>query len=133
MDDINPIQDLQFQLIRQVRFNLCDGARVVDDLLANRSLWRGVIMDRAVYRLRLMPGESEESDFINLIKLRDIQWGVWNVDNLYVLSSGADDDALFALAQTWSADEVYWIEGEEAGSRLGVSPTDARILSVWWD
>lgn len=33
-EPINKVQQLQFELLRDVRYNLFDGAKVVDDLLA---------------------------------------------------------------------------------------------------
>ncbi len=72
MKKINKIQKLQFKLIRNSSFNSLDGNQVVDDLLNNRELWDGVIIDR--------PG----SGCIDLIKLRDIEDNLWNTDTIYV-------------------------------------------------
>ena len=67
-----------------------------------------------------------------LIKLRDLGQGDWNVDTLYVLSSGANDRLLRKLAHRWHADVVNWVSGAAAGRLLGESAS-ARILEVWWD
>jgi hypothetical protein len=115
---ISKIQSLQFDLMRRSTFNDFDGPRVVRDLLAHRSLWCGAVMDR------LGPDA--------LIKLRDIGMNYWNVDTLYVLSSGKNDAALAALAHRWHADEVVWVGGADASALLGTSERH-RILEVWWD
>ncbi len=67
-----------------------------------------------------------------LIKLRDIGTNDWNVDTLYVLSSGANDASLSALARHWQADEILWVTGRAASKLLGTSGR-YRILEVWWD
>ena len=110
--------------MRIATFNEFDGALVVESLLEHRDLWRGVVMDRSAYQAP-----------IDLIKLRDIEHGYWNVDTVFVLSSGVDDAQLEQLANTWAADEVDWYEGEAAGLLLGAWGTQPppRILRVWWD
>ena len=70
----------------------------------------------------------------DLIKLRDLDKNIWNVDTLDVLSSGADDNALRRLASGWHADSVDWISGSEADKLLGQwGAGRQRILEVWWD
>lgn len=71
----------------------------------------------------------------SLIKLRDIAGGHWNVDTLYILSSGADDVALARLAQHWDADARYWVSGGKAAALLGEAGPGLhpRILEIWWD
>jgi len=118
---ISKIQALQFELIRRSSFNNFDGVRVTRDLLRHRRLWCGVIMDRL--------GNDA------LIKLRDIGSNEWNVDTLYVLSSGVNDRALSALARRWHSDALQWVRGAAADDLLGeggVYP-HRRILEVWWD
>lgn len=131
---ISDMQLLQFNIMRHSSFNEFDGDRVVDSLIANRRLWRGVVMDRAGHTgMNPRPIES----VICLIKLRDIEDDVWNVDTVFILPSGVDDNALFQLAESdeWAADEVDWIVGREAQSMLGSYGADvpSRILRVWWD
>ncbi len=67
-----------------------------------------------------------------LIKLRDMGANDWNVDTLYLLSSGANDRSLSALARHWQADEIRWVTGRAASELLGTSGS-FRILEVWWD
>ena len=106
-------QELQLELIRRASFNDFDGDRVADDLLLHRELWSGALIDG-----------------LGLVKLRDLDQDVWNVDTLYVLSSGRDDESLEALARTWKPDALGWQEGDEAGSALGVF--DGRRILVGW-
>ena len=111
---INQVQQLHLELIRLTSLNLGDGNAVVDDLLRHRGLWQAVLTDRA-----------------NLIKLRDMPDGYWNVDTLYIMSSGVDDDALLALAHTWHADTISWIRTDRPYHHsMGGSP--ARVLYVWY-
>jgi len=120
-------QELQFELMREARFNDFEPAQVIDDLIANRSLWHGAIMDSR-----------------GLLKLRDVD-ELWNVDTLYIASSGEDDAALEVLARQWHADEVDWIAKRGEPSRLSSdNPDDVNwfqgssikpfsVLRVWWD
>ena len=117
---IDAIQAIQFELMEKSSFNLFDGPRVVRDLRNHRRLWCGVVMDT---------GDG------SLLKLRDIGDNVWNVDTVYILSSGADDRALALLAQHWSADARSWVSGSAAEKLLGEAGPGfhRKILEVWWD
>lgn len=115
---IGAIQGLQFKLMEKSSFNYFDGPKVVRDLVHNRRLWCGALMDRS------------GRDF--LIKLRDIADNGWNVDTLYILSSGNNDKALRRLASRWNADEIIWVSGAQAETLLGETGA-RRILEVWWD
>jgi len=57
------------------------------------------------------------------------------VDTLLILASGEDDDALWPLASTWQADELTWLDQDQAASMFGASYIDigGRVLVVWWD
>lgn len=125
--ELSTPQQLQFQLMREARFNEFNPAPVIDDLLANRELWSGAVMDRAGWFAVHRGGEP-----VDLIKLRDIEAGYWNVDTLYILSSGKDDTRLELLAKGWQADEIGWLTGEQASAALG-SSQGGRVLRVWWD
>ena len=122
------VQDLQFELMERSSFNEFDGEQVVKDLKENDELWSGVIIDRAGYSSRY----HENTEPIDLIKLRDIGDDVWNADTVYILTTGENDDRLELIASKWEADEVDWIEGEPAGAMLG-SNVGHRVLRVWWD
>ena len=109
-------QELAFELMRSASFNEFDGVGVVSDLERHAHLWDAALMNRD-----------------DLVTLRDLPYGEWNVDTLYVLSSGQDDLALERLAAQWKADEVRWMSEDEAAQHLGESPPQRRILVVWWD
>jgi hypothetical protein len=119
-------QRLQLDLMRLATFNHFNGDRVVDDLLANRDLWLAALMMRPA---------GPSFDFIpNLIPLRDLSDGGWNVDTLYILARPGQKAALERLARAWQADELAWLEGEEAAQALGVSAqSDLQVLQLWWD
>ena len=124
---MNAIQELNLELIEKASFNNFDGKLVVSELRKNRSLWTAVVMDREYYESAAKDGGC------NLIKLRDLPDDMWNVDTVFILSSGKDDKLLMAVAKGWSADEISWIEGEKAGKLLGSFPAKQKILRAWWD
>jgi hypothetical protein len=111
-------QQLQLDLIRSSSFNLFDGDRVVRDLLERRDEWSAVLMDRD-----------------DLIKLRDLPDGHWNVDTLYVLARDPySAHALSELAEIWHADTVDVYGAERTDDELGGSPDDdCRVVAFWWD
>jgi hypothetical protein len=115
---VTKIQAIQLDLLRRSSFNNLDGTKVARALLNNRRLWCGALIDRL------------GSDA--LIKLRDLDENVWNVDTLYVLSSGANDRMLTRLARRWHPDAMSWVSGAAASRLLGDN-RPARILEVWWD
>jgi hypothetical protein len=117
---ISAIQAIQFELMAKSSFNYFDGRRVVRDLRNHRRLWCGVVMET---------GDG------SLLNLRDIGDNIWNVDTVYILSSGADDVVLARLAQHWSADARTWVSGSAAEKLLGEAGPEfhRRILEVWWD
>lgn len=115
------VQDLQFALIEQASFNSFDGSAVVASLKAHPGLWRGAIMKRD-----------------DLIPLRDIPNGYWNVDTLYILPVLGKESELEELASEWNADEISWLGGEQACGALGSYSPEGRanpraVLSIWWD
>lgn len=115
---ITKVQAIQLDLVRRSSFNNLNGSQVVRDLLGHRQLWCAALIDRL------------GSDA--LIKLRDLDGNYWNVDTLYILSSGANDPALARLAGRWHPDARSWVGGSAAKQLLGDS-RPARILEVWWD
>ena len=129
---MNKIQQLELEIIKNTEHNNFEGKRVAKDLEDNQFLWRGVIMDRMAI-IRVM---SSDKPFytagINLIKLRDIEQGIWNADTLFILSSESDDKKLEEMAKAWNADEVSWISEEQANMWLG-GGKNKRVLMVWWD
>lgn len=119
---MNIVQDLQFGLMREASFNGFDGQAVVDSLQANPDLWEGVVMDRADYYYR-DGGDKRHQEPVDLIKLRDIGAGHWNVDTVYILPVEGKEQEIENLARTWGADEIDWMQNMHVG----------RYLRVWFD
>ena len=122
---MNKVQDLNLELIKLASFNEFDGVQVVKDLIEHKDLWRGAVMGR-------YGGYSE------LIPLRDIQKGCWNIDTLMITPVKGREDELEVLAGGWQADEIDWIGAERACDMLGSSSPELRadnkqILRIWWD
>ena len=124
--EVNKVQELNLELISIASFNNFDGEQVVKDLLGHRDLWRGVVIDRADY------AQTASVETINLIKLRDIANGYWNVDTLYILPEKGKESELKAITATWGADEVDYESAEWSQRALG-GGEEATILRVWWD
>ena len=131
-DVINEVQEIQLRLIELVEYNELDGKSVANDLRSNPTLWRAAILDSESV---VKPSRSDYVVAINLIKLRDLPEGIWNVDTLFLLPETGREKQLEALARQWNADEIGWYGGEEAAERLGgggaIDPH--AILRVWWD
>jgi hypothetical protein len=113
---LSKAQELQLELIKDASFNCFDGPRVVEDLLKHRDLWKGVMMTR---------------DYAPLISLRDISI-CWNVDTLYLEPQEDREHELEKIVMAWNADELAWLDGEEASSKSGAYP-GIKLLRLWWD
>ena len=128
-------QRVQLMQIMEVSYNNFDAFRVVGDLMAYRDLWRGVVMDRGF----LMPDKIGKWSIAklcsDLIKLRDVAGGHWNVDTLFVLTTEDKEAALKQVAAAWRADETGEIVGDEAGQLLGIMPVPDgyKVVTFWWD
>jgi len=122
---IATVQELHLELIRRSRHNAFDGARVLADLLAQREAWQAVLFDTC--DLALSGGAS-------LIKLRDMDRNIYNVDTLYILA--VDEPAarrLAAFAEPWLADEVQIYSQKETNNLLGGCDDGPRLVTMWWD
>ena len=86
MEKINKTQKLVFELMKKATFNEFDGKKVVKDLIENRDLWRAVVMDREGYS-----PYNESLLVIDLIKLRDLEADVYNVDTVFILPADGDE------------------------------------------
>lgn len=135
-------QDLQFTLMRLATFNEFDGNTVADSLADHHDLWEGWILDRAAYgadydrrkrekeraeqlELGKEPEEKLAVEPIDLIRLRDIGAGYWNVDTLLILPvKGKEKDLELLAHKEWYADEIDWVDGQDCGR---------PVLRVWWD
>lgn len=123
VSEINKVQELNFELMKQATFNGFNGKKVVEDLIAHKELWEGVVMDREGY------GK------IDLIKLRDISDNYWNIDTVFILLKKENKAEVLKMAKKWGADEVDFITKEDAQSMMGYSSRedDKLLLRVWWD
>jgi hypothetical protein len=79
---------------------------------------------------------------VNLIVLRDLPHNLVNLDTLFLLAEPGQQDGLEALARGWDADEIDWIEQDEAFQAMGDSAVVNKsyaadrqrvVLRVWWD
>ena len=133
-DFLSRPQKLQFMLIAGKDFNAFESVPVLRDLLTQRQLWEGVIMDRGLLDPRDKSGFMTRLS-TDLIKLRDIAAGYWNVDTLFILAPEANIAPLQTLADKWHADEISVISGEQTDGLLGIARgvQPQRILTVWWD
>ena len=126
-------QKLELMLIMDARFNQFDPFRVVGDLLNNRGLWDGVLMTRG------STCEDEAGKYkmtrlqSDLITLRDLPRGYWNVETLFITHQPEHSAALAALAGNWLADDVSCESEDGTADLLGCSPPDSSILAAWWD
>jgi hypothetical protein len=133
-DFVSRAQKLQLMTMIEARFNAFDPFRVVGDLLRHRDRWRGVVMDRA---FPVTASGDRPYTYLSgdLIPLRDVESGHWNVDTLYLLIDSDQEAALRRLIDQWSADEVHVIEGEAVNSLLGAwgDNEGQKVVRVWWD
>ena len=133
VDEINEVQQLQFELMKKASFNFFDGEKVVKDLIVNKNLWKGAVIGRSQCAF----DESDlHKELIDLICLRDIANGLWNVDTVYILVEEGHENELEKLANTWKADEIWWMEDKTAQKCLGIGTREdysKKILCIWWD
>jgi len=133
---INEVQRLHLRLIELASFNSFNGQKVVKDLLNHIDWWEACLMDRLTGRIRFRKGGPSFSpvDNIDLIKLRDIPINSNNVDRIWIIPNKEKEDNLQALAETWKADLVQWIEPKDAGLLMGGFLKErTRLLTCWWD
>lgn len=127
-------QDLQFTLMRLATFNEFNGDAVADLLVEHSDLWEGWILDRSAYGAEYERRKLEEGPLppgklpvepIDLIRLRDIGAGYWNVDTLFILPrKGKEKDLELLARKEFYADEIDWVDGQDCGR---------PVLRVWWD
>lgn len=127
------VQDIQLELIRRTRFNTFDGERVCELLARYRGHWRAVLFDSLGLAPRDRPGALPVS---GLIKLRDLDTNIWNVDTLFVLTHTPEQAQELAVAfeesDTGAMPRVI-DDVEEADMALGTGRERYGLLKVWWD
>lgn len=117
MKKLNDIQLLNLNLMRKATFNNFEGDDVVDMLIKNKDLWKGLVMTRLK----------------DLIYLRDIEDNDWNVDTLFIIAEeGKEKDLELLVSKHFFADEVDYLEEKEVKDLLGTSK-ETKVLRVWWD
>ncbi|MFO0967770.1 MAG: hypothetical protein U0793_19585 [Gemmataceae bacterium] len=128
------VQEIQLELIRRTRFNAFDGPKIHDSLLRHRDLWIAVLFDQPGLCDYTRPGKLLTS---GLIKLRDLDDNIWNVDRLFILTKSHADAAGIARVaeeEDWSADIVRChTDEDEIGRALGTSERGFGVVTAWWD
>jgi hypothetical protein len=129
---ISPVQQQHLDLLRSAWGQQAEA--IITDLLACRSVWSAVMGGTLVG-----VGGGE------LIPLRDLSDGMWNIDTLYVLVKGDSDhrawaqDVLKLLAERWSS-EFTWLDTagpphqqERLAKLLGTGEPHLALARFWWD
>jgi len=116
---ISEAQQIQLDIIAKTNFNFFEGRKIAAWLKENHRMWRAVLLP------------------LDLISLRDMDDGHWHADTLYIYP---EDGWQFKLEEIikeqFHADEVHWIGGMSAMSKLGTSEVADKsyvILEAWWD
>jgi hypothetical protein len=127
------VQEIQLELIRRTRFNTFDGEKVCALLAHHREKWQAVLFDRPG-----LPNYDRPSRLLmsGLIKLRDLEDNIWNVDTLYVLTHTPQQARELALAFDESdtgAMPILCEDQEENDMALGTGRQVFGLLKVWWD
>ena len=131
---LTDVQAIQLELIKRATFNSFDGEMVVRDLLNHRDLWEACLMTRditAAINHHLPPTIAYDS--IDLIPLRDMGEGHWNVDTLYIIINNEKEREMKDLAKGWEADDSFLLPKKMVETRLGCSSFNKKVLCVWWD
>lgn len=135
----NSVQAIFLDLFRRVRFNLLDGERVVHDLLHHQDLWRAAYPARfsVPYRNRHDNTGKQVHPIIDLAMMRNVSWGMWPADMLYIWTDQDHLPELQKVAEQWQGEiGVFNPEepmDEEDLSMAGLFDDDHRVLWVWWD
>lgn len=125
------VQDIQLELIRRHRFNMFDGQKVYNFLMAHRHLWLGAVMDRFGYMTK-----DDTGIIWGLIKLRDLPGNIWNVDTLMVMTPSAETARELARLideADLGGEEAVVHSNDKACAALGSYPCNRGLVSVWWD
>jgi len=76
----------------------------------------------------MMPDPSR-----GLLHLRDHPENTWNVDCLYIYSSGKDDGAINELVEAWMPTELMWLDEKEQMELMRVpGQLIRRVLRLFW-
>ena len=127
------VQDIRLELIRRTRFNSFKGEVICALLAKYRDHWQAVVFDNSGVPNYRNPGQLPIG---GLIKLRDLQDNIWNVDGLYVLTHTPEQARVLAEAFEESgtgAMPIVYDNQEEIDMALGIMRQTCGLLKVWWD
>jgi hypothetical protein len=127
------VQDIQLELIRRSRFNTFDGEVICALLAEYRDHWKAVVFDRHGY-----PNFDQPMHLLRggLIKLRDLDRNIWNVDSIFVYTHTPEQAKVLAEAFEESgtgAMPIVYDDQEEIDMALGIMRQKCGLLKVWWD
>lgn len=113
-DGISKHQAVQLWVLEHSSFNDFHGPTVCQSLLNNRKLWHSVVFAPG------WPG----------CQLRDLPQGYNNADTCYIAVRENNKESVWAMAETWGADEIDWLKPDH-DVMLGAN--GLCVLRVWWD
>lgn len=133
MKEINKIQKVILELIKETSINKFDGKRIYKDLIKYSKLWKGVVFGR------FFSGE--------LIILRDLPRGIYNADTIFISLPTKNLSKFMKIVERWdpSTTEIISLSHNQSkkvnfDERLslfriwGETDTgDLSIIKLWWD
>lgn len=158
-------QDLLLELIRRSVHNDLPGEQIAIDLDRNRNLWLSTFIWSGQFPVVSVAGVAKDLEsgvykpedrvggFMNMLPLRDLYQEDLDLhaDELWILSSGRDNQKLLKLVKRWKPNEVDWMDNKTAGMMLGGNiifrkefqggketigsweENKSLLLRVWWD
>jgi hypothetical protein len=135
----NSVQAIFLDLFRRVRFNLLDGETAVHDLRHHQALWRAAYPARfsVPYQNRHDNAGKHVHPISDLAMMRNVSWGEWPADILYIWIDQDHLPELRKLAEQWQGEIGVFnpeepVDGEDL-SMAGLFDDNNRVLWVWWD
>jgi hypothetical protein len=100
--------------------------------MKHRAYWQAVLLDRPGLANYHKPGRLLMS---GLIKLRDLDDNLWNVDQLFILTAKREQAVQLARLieeEDWGGEKpIVYDDQEEIDSALGVGRQEYGLLSIW--
>jgi hypothetical protein len=129
-EPINGVQQLYFELIQRIHYNLLDGESVVRDLLDWRERWYSVTAARLPF-----PVKEANRLPIDLSLLRTARWNSWPADTLYIWTNDEEVTKLQRLIEErWQPSEVGVLVPDDIEmAYASIHDEHDRVLYVWWD
>ncbi len=125
------VQELQLELLRRSVADQYSVDELIQILIDNQNLWRGLIIDRL--------GINEGGHWLqpmSMIKLRNIEDNYWNADTLFVLcpnKAAAESLKLKIPGEKFAAMIDVKDDAKEIDNALGGADRGLVILRAWWD